>query len=243
MKRHLHQTALSFAAAIALIGCGVAQQEQAPVNPVNDGVAGSELSPAELTQLESEYKELPASMMIRVAVDQDGKEIADSVEMARLSQEVDQENLQSSFESGELVQTTASDDSLDGDSSTQSWYGYNAYRGRGNNNGFDRNNYSNSALVNINGGINNSNVDIDIINSGNQRAFGNGNRGAYGNRGGQRWANSPYANWYRPQYRSRVYRGSWWRFRSPRCRTFGRFNYYSYPRPRCGYSFCGGFNR
>jgi hypothetical protein len=220
-------------ALVGLIGCGTQQRQpesaQAPQPPENQIAAAKtiEASAADDAAIQAEYLKMPANVILRVQTDANGNEIAGSAQMVAVDGDVKAEQIDASYSAGKALSESKNSDGLDGDSSAQSWYGWNDFNGA---------DYNNQTTINYSN-----------INYGNQWGSANFN-GAAGNGwagGVNQWSNgwnnvgSPYFQTFRPLYGSQVYHGSWWRYGNPHCFRRGGFNYYWYPRPRCrGWGFC-----
>jgi hypothetical protein len=203
-----------------------------------------EAAPADEKALESEFAQLPKDVLMRVKLSQSGSEVAGSSEMVAVTAEEKLGSIEETFSSGSPIGAANGDD-LDADSSANSWYG-------GNN--LNQQDYQSRNVINVyqNGSTINGNQTIGV-GSGNgsyNRGNGNGNgypaygtQGYYGSNYGYtsnyRPHNSIYHQRYRPMFGSSVRHGGWWQYSSPFCYTYGQYNYYWYPRPRCGnMNFC-----
>jgi|GEM_PF-1652391 len=198
--------------------------------------------PADIQALESEFTQLPKDVLVRVKLSQSGLELPGSSELVAVTTEEKLGSIEETFASGAPISAMNGDD-LDSDSSANSWYGGNNY---------NQQDYQSRNVINVyqNGSTINGNQTIGV-GSGNgsyNRGHNNGyheygTQGYYGSRYGYtshyRTNNSIYYQSYRPMFGSSVRQGGWWQYGSPFCYTYGQYNYYWYPRPRChNWNFC-----
>jgi hypothetical protein len=225
--------------ATSLVGCGTQQSSQSPAPQKQQAPVAAktiEADPSKDAALEAEYASLPANVILRVKKDSSGKEIPGSAEMVSLRSDVQQDQIAASFSKGQPLSEAKNGDDLDGDSSTQSWYGWNGY------NGADYNNQTTVNYSNINYGNQYGSANFGAANGfGNDVGVNGGGAGWGVNQFSNGWNNfgSPYYGGFRPLVGSNVYQGAHWQYGRPWCYNGGNFNYYWYPRPRCGqWNFC-----
>ncbi len=180
------------------------------------------LTAAEESAIKNEYAALPQGVMVRVAVDESGKELGDSAEIRAINENA----VSTSSDASQLWSAGSAANELDQDSSTQS-YGAEQVEYRDLNDSYNRGNQHNQ------GGYDHNRHGRGHYNGG---GFARGYRRGY--RDG--FQDGYYTDSYRPTYYSSAYYGGYWGYNSnPYCYTVGSYRYYYYQRPSCSvYSWC-----
>lgn len=219
------------------------------------------LTAAEESAIKNEYAALPQGVMVRVAVDESGKELGDSAEIRAINENA----VSTSSDASQLWSAGSAANELDQDSSTQSYgaeqveyrdlndsynrgnqhnqggYDHNRHN-RGGNNQYDHNRHNRGGNDQYDNNRHNRGGNGYYDHNRHGRGHYNGGGFARGYRRGYRdgFQDGYYTDSYRPTYYSSAYYGGYWGYNSnPYCYTVGSYRYYYYQRPSCSvYSWC-----